>query len=73
VKVCRIGGPGEGAKPSLPASREPLYSSGPGMKPAEGPSSGAVYLDGPKEGAEELALRGPGQASEAEIERRWPF
>jgi len=32
-----------------------------------------VYLDGPKEGAEELALRGPGQASEGEIERRWPF
>jgi len=26
----------EGAKPSLPASREPLYSSAPGMKPAEG-------------------------------------
>src|SRR5258705_514325 len=23
--------------------------------------------------AEELALRGPGQASEGEIERRWPF
>jgi hypothetical protein len=32
VKVCRIRGPRVGAKPSLPASRSPLYSSAPGLK-----------------------------------------
>ena len=34
VKDCRIYGPGEGEKPSLPASRWSLYSSAAGLKPA---------------------------------------
>src|ERR1700686_3873961 len=35
VKVCRIGGAGGGAKPSLPTSPWPFYPSAPGIKLSE--------------------------------------